>query len=140
MPFFPKSVLGNLDPYSGTWTRTWELPVLVYVFKSPSTGHTRKHPIFRVFCNKCLNSYFYTNHWCLAILPCPMGHRIRIWAQKDWFFPEILGREVGPISVTHTVYFFCTQIGSWRLLLHHFVFVCYFCKIQTEKWLNFLDM
>ena len=32
-----------------------------------------------------------------------MGHRIRIWAQKDWFYPEILGREVGPISVTHTV-------------------------------------
>ena len=28
-----------------------------------------------------------------------MGHRIRIWAQKDWFYPEILGQEVGPISV-----------------------------------------
>ena len=37
----PGPVLGNLDlnrslvwdPYSGTWTRTWE-PVLVYVLKS----------------------------------------------------------------------------------------------------------
>ena len=33
-----------------------------------------------------------------------MGHRIRIWAQKDWFYPEISGREVVPISVTRTVY------------------------------------
>jgi hypothetical protein len=37
------SVLGNLDPYSGTWTRTRELPVLVYVLRFPSTGHTKKH-------------------------------------------------------------------------------------------------
>ena len=42
----PGPVLGNLDlnrslvwnPYSGTWTRTWE-PVLVYVLKSwPNMG------------------------------------------------------------------------------------------------------
>ena len=35
----------------------------------------------------------------LVNLPCPMGHRIQILAQKDWFYPEILGQEVGPISV-----------------------------------------
>ena len=92
------------NPYSGTWTRTRELPVLVYVLKSPRTGHTKNPPIFGLFCNKFLNSHFYINHWCLAILPCLMGHRIRIWAQKNWFYPEIVGREVGPISVTHTVY------------------------------------
>ena len=33
-----------------------------------------------------------------------MGHRIRIWADKDWFYLEILGPEVGPISVTCTVH------------------------------------
>ena len=35
-------VLGNLDPYSGTWTRTRELPVLVYVLKLPSTGDKKR--------------------------------------------------------------------------------------------------
>ena len=33
-----------------------------------------------------------------------MGHRIQIWAQKDLFYPQILGRDVGPISVTRTVF------------------------------------
>ena len=34
----PGPVLGNLDLYLGTWTRTWE-PILVYVFKSwPNIG------------------------------------------------------------------------------------------------------
>ena len=32
-----------------------------------------------------------------------MGHRISIWAQKDRFEPEVLGREVVPISVTRTL-------------------------------------
>ena len=36
-------------------------------------------------------------------LPYPMGHMIPIWAQKYWFLLEILGQEVGPISVGHTV-------------------------------------
>jgi hypothetical protein len=103
----PGPVLGNLDPYSGT-SRT------CLCTQVPEYGTHKKTPHIWVFYNKCLNSYFYSNHWCLAILPCPMGYRFWIWTQKDWFYPEILCREVGPILVTHTVHsnsflhkFFC---------------------------------
>jgi hypothetical protein len=113
-------VLGNLDPYSGTcmycncllMTRTWELgPVLGNLDPYSGTLNltrtrlcTKVSLIFCIFFDKCLKSYFYTNHWCLASLSCLMGHRIWIWAQKDWFYLEILGQEVGYISVTRTVH------------------------------------
>ena len=45
-------ILFIVDPYLGTWTRTQERPVLVYVLKLPSTGDKKRektHPIFVLF-------------------------------------------------------------------------------------------
>ena len=41
-------ILFIVDPYLGTWTRTREFPILVYVLRFPSMGRT-KNPIFGVF-------------------------------------------------------------------------------------------
>ena len=68
------------------------------------------------FTNKCPNSYFYCNHWCLTILQCPLGHRIWIWAQKNWFYLELLGQEVGPVSVIYMVH---PPFNQWICLFGH---------------------
>ena len=45
--FFPKP-----DPYSGTWTRTREQPVLLYVLKKRDKKRGKKPPIFGFFAIK----------------------------------------------------------------------------------------
>ena len=68
---------------------------------SLNTGHTKNTPYLGFF---TINVFILISTVSIdAILPCPMGHRIQIWAQKNWFYLEILVREVGPILVTHMV-------------------------------------
>ena len=131
-------ILGNLDPYSGTLNLTRTR----LCTKVPKYNTLKKALIFCIFFDKCLKSYLYTNHWCLASLSCLMGHRIWIWAQKDWFYLEILGQEVGPISMTRTVSLLLTDsslgdffFSKWRIKRTCFLFIS---KSQATPWILFV--
>ena len=99
--------------HSGTWVHKRvrvKFKVPEYGLKFPSTSQGSRvrilekigenHQLFK----SLKNNYNLFYRLMQVNLPCPMGHMIPIWAQKYWFWQEILGREVGPISVGHTVH------------------------------------
>ena len=83
-----------------------------YGSKFPSTGQSSRVRIFgkigenHQISKSLKNNYnllYSLTRIILGNLSCPKDHRIQIWSQNDCFQLEILGREVGPISVTLTV-------------------------------------
>ena len=98
--FYSKSVLGNLDPY-------------LFMCYGSQVQHIKKYTSYLVFSHKCPNSYFYSNHWCFGNLPGHMGQRIWIWTPKK----EILGLNIVPIWLGHTIYFFAKIVGQLPKIL-----------------------